>query len=329
MSIQANSPAISRLAKQGRASGARYLFRGLLALPALSWGQVLMVADGPGNTYELIQGKGYGLETPDCGHNVRHIEETLDNVLGKNVFVFTIHKDLDDDRCGATDRQRLEIKTGAGNPANMTGEHGQTHTYRWKFKLDAAFQPSPNFCHIHQIKAQGGSDEGAPIITITPRAGNPEIMEVIHVRSGGGSSRLVSANLSLFKGVWVEAYEKVVYSDNGSIDLTLRNVATGAVLLTARNTNLDMWRDGANLNRPKYGIYRSLNSPSYLRDESVRFADFCLGEGSVDCPATVPIRLRPLSPSRLADLSSARWFDLRGRIFALSPKSAPAIAIHP
>ncbi|HEY0612722.1 MAG TPA: DNRLRE domain-containing protein, partial [Chitinophaga sp.] len=61
----------------------------------------------------------------------------------------------------------------------------------------------------------------------------------------------------------------------------------GATLLSYSNNNINMWRDGTTFCRPKWGIYRSLNSISELRDEQVRFADFCIAEGSAVCPSGV------------------------------------------
>jgi hypothetical protein len=55
------------------------------------------------------------------------------------------------------------------------------------------------------------------------------------------------------------------------------------VLLSYSNNNIDLWRDAATFCRPKWGIYRSLNNVSYLRDEEVKFADFCIAEGSAVC----------------------------------------------
>jgi hypothetical protein len=46
-----------------------------------------------------------------------------------------------------------------------------------------------------------------------------------------------------------------------------------------------MWRNQTTFVRPKWGIYRSLNSPGYLRDEDVRFDSFCLAKGADDCPS--------------------------------------------
>src|SRR2546422_10432370 len=47
--------------------------------------------------------------------------------------------------------------------------------------------------------------------------------------------------------------------------------------------------------RPKWGIYRSLNNVAALRDEQVRFDDFCLAKGTDDCPvdSESPVLTRP------------------------------------
>jgi hypothetical protein len=253
---------------------------------------VKLTADGPGNTYELINsvlgGTGDVVEDPDCAHPAfgRHISEVFDNTLNKNVFVFTMHVTPDNDRCnGATDRQRNEIKTYGPSPANTKGELNETVTYRWKFRIDAAMQPSSSFTHIHQIKAGDGTNEDAPIITITPRAGTPEKLEIIHTGNTSAStlSKVKIVDLAPFKGTWVEVTEKVTYKTNGSYEITIKKVSDGSTLLTYSNSNIDMWRDAATFCRPKWGIYRSLNNVSVLRDEEVRFADFCIAEGDAVC----------------------------------------------
>ena len=69
-------------------------------------------------------------------------------------------------------------------------------------------------------------------------------------------------------------------SHNGSYSIELRNLSTGSLLLDYDNQNIDLWRVGAEFVRPKWGIYRSLKSKEYLRDEQVRFDRFCLAKGS-------------------------------------------------
>jgi hypothetical protein len=223
----------------------------------------LMSADGPGGTYELLR-QAYTTELPDCGHMVPHITEDFDKDLGKNVFIFHAHVNLDDDRCGGTDRQRTEIRARA---SDIVAQNGETVWYRWKFKLDAAFQGSPRFTHIFQIK----SDLGAPIMTLTPR-----------VSTFGTTGRVGSTgttDLAKFRGVWVVVDLKVLYSNAGRAEVTIRRIPDGAMLFS-QASNADMWDDNASGHDSKFGIYRSLDAKEQLRDEQVRFADFCASKVS-------------------------------------------------
>jgi hypothetical protein len=252
--------------------------------------QVKLSASGSGSAYSQISAKGFGNENPDCKHTSfgPHVTVTNDGTLGKYVFVFHSHIDADDDRCTNDDRVRMEIKGGSGSGGVMQHTNGQTAYYRWKFKLDAGFKPSSRFTHIFQVKAYGG-DDGAPLITITPRAGSPEKMQIIH-SSGEGSGSLGTVkevNLAPFKGTWVEAYVKYKSSEGsaGTVEITLKRMSDGATLLSYSKTGIDMWRSGAEYNRGKWGVYRGKDD--VLRDEQVRFNDFCISESSAgQCPAT-------------------------------------------
>lgn len=266
--------------------------------------QVTLSADGPGSTYSLIESKGFGVENPDCQHSSfgPHVTEVFDNTLNKYVFVFHSHHLLDNDRCTNEDRTRMEIKGGNGSPADLQHTSGQTAYYRWKFRLDAGFKPSSRFTHIFQIKAIDG-DDGAPLITITPRAGSPERMQIIHSTGSGsgGLGTVTQVDLAPFKGQWVEAYVKYKSSEGsaGTFEITLTRMSDGATLLSYSNNSLDMWRTGASYNRPKWGVYRGKDD--VLRDEEVRFADFCVTESSASlCPSdigTPPPACSPVSAS--------------------------------
>lgn len=240
-----------------------------------------MNADGRADTYKLIESFGYGVEVPDCGHPIKHITQQFDSELQKQVLAFTLHAQLDDDRCGAQDRQRAEIKTFGPSPESMKGHKGKTHIYKWKFKLDKDFQPSPLFCHIHQVKADAGPNAGAPIVTLTPRLKDGKEVLQFHVVSPANESTILAEeDLSLFKGVWVEVTERILHDREGTIEMEIKKVSNAERLLYGKSDNVDLWRDGARFNRPKYGIYRSLKERSFLRDESVLFADIELIEVS-------------------------------------------------
>jgi hypothetical protein len=260
----------------------------LCAAPAVR-AQVFLTADGHTDAYTLVQNAlGAGPETPDCSHPSfgEHITQTADGTLGKPVFVFNIHVTPDNDRCVNFDRQRLEIKTDGSSPAYVRGFLNDSVQYRWKFKLPDGFQPSPNFTHIHQIKA-GDGDSGAPIITLTPRAGSPNLLQIIATDSNGNGSTLFQTDLTPFVGVWLEAFEQVTYSHAGKYSVVIKTLNGGTTLLSYSNDNIDMWRTGTTFCRPKWGIYRSLNSQSFLRDEQLRFDRFCIAKGGDTCPSEV------------------------------------------
>jgi hypothetical protein len=254
----------------------------LLATPLCGYSQVVLEADGPGNTYELISSifapGNDAVENPECVHPEfgRHIAEVWDSDLNRYVFEFYSHVTPDNDRCINFDRQRIEIKTYEPSPAYLKGVTGETIVYKWKFKLPVGFQPSSSFTHIHQIKAVGGND-GDPLFTLTPRKGSPNKLELIH----DNTTKVKIVNLSLFEGVWVECTE-VVYVDSiyGTYSMTIKKVSDSTTLLSYSNNKIMTIRSDNTFIRPKWGIYRSLNTPSELRDEAMRFAGFSIQEGT-------------------------------------------------
>jgi hypothetical protein len=241
--------------------------------------QTILKADGSADAYTQISRVlgGDACEVPDCVHPVKHITEEFDKQLNEYVFVFHIHATPDNDRCKGFDRQRVEIKTYGKSPANLKNERGATVTYKWKFKLDSNFKAQPTFTHIHQIKA-GDGDAGAPVITLTPRYGKPDKIEVIHTGSSKATSqgKLAEVDLADFKGNWVEVTETLHFDTNGTYSIHIKRVSDGKELMTYANNNIDLWRDNTSFCRPKWGIYRSVKSPQYIRDEDIKFADISI-----------------------------------------------------
>jgi hypothetical protein len=248
---------------------------------------VTLNANGPGNTYELINSilaPGYdAVEAPDAAHGVfgRHITEVFDAGLNKNVFEFFMHLSPDDDpSTGSPDRQRVEIKTYNQSPANLKTVAGETVTYKWRFKVPVGFQPSTTFTHLHQVKPVDG-DDGDPLFTLTARKGTPNKMELIYVETTGGATvKPAVVDLALFEGNWVEVTEKIEAGSNGKYSIVIKNVNTGAIILSYYNSNIATIRATNSFIRPKWGIYRSIVNPSDLRDEAVRFSDFFIEEGA-------------------------------------------------
>lgn len=248
--------------------------------PFFCHSQVVLKADGTGNTYELINSVlapgNEAVEHPECVHAAfgRHIAEVWDEDLKENVFEFYSHVTPDNDRCEKLDRQRVEIKTYEPSPENLKGTLGETVTYNWKFKLPKGFQPSGNFTHLHQIKAVGGPQE-LPIFTITARKSKINQLLVIH----DNETTIASAKLSEFEGVWVEVTEKIKIGANGTYSISIKKVKDGQELLSFSSENILTIRPDNNFIRPKWGIYRSIKKPQDLRDEAVRFNAFSIKEG--------------------------------------------------
>ena len=282
----------------------------VFATPFMGNAQVTLNADGPGNTYELINSvlapSGNVIETPDLmpdgSHSAfgRHIAEVFDTDLNKYVFEFYAHLDTgvygitdNDISTLRTDRQRIEIKTYGSSPSNLKGTLGETVTYKWKFKIPVGFKPSANFTHIHQIKPVDGDDSN-PIFTLTARKGTPNRMQLIYVVDENGSNDYkTEISLSLFEGIWVDVVEviKIGTGTSGSYSILIKKVSDGTVLMTYSNNSIQTIRTAAtdpnipqvanSFIRPKWGIYRSLLDVASLRDDSIRFSDFSIAEGTL------------------------------------------------
>ncbi len=257
-----------------------------ILIPVNIFSQALLTADGPGNTYELINSilaptGGDVVENPECVHPEfgRHIAEVWDADLGQYVFEFYIHVSPDNDRCINFDRQRVEIKTYDASPANLKGTSGETVIYKWRFKVPTGFQPSSNFTHIHQVKAVGG-DESDPLFVLTARKGTPNKLELNYYESSSLSSvKFSSVNLSLFENTWVEATERIkVNNVGGTYSITINKVSDGTTILSYTNNNILTIRADNSFIRPKWGIYRSLLSSQDLRDESLRINNISITE---------------------------------------------------
>jgi len=276
----------------------------LLMIDRLVAQPVTLNADGPGNTYELINSAlapGYNVvENPECVHPVfgRHIAEVFDATLNTNVFEFYSHVAEDNDRCIAFDRQRIEIKTYDQSPANLIGTLGETITYKWRFRLAAGFQPSSSFTHVHQIKPVGG-DDANPLFTLTARKSTPHKLELIH----DNTTKVAIVDLSLFAGVWVEATEIVKVGANGTYSMVIKRVSDNATILNYSNANIMTIRPDNDFIRPKWGIYRSLNNPADLRDESIRFNAFSIEEGTV----VLPVKLLSFKAMANNNVVKIKW----------------------
>ena len=257
-----------------------------------------LVADGNDEgTYALITAAGYGYETPDTSGEhaeapFRHIKQSYDKRLKKNVFDFYLHIDNDDDRgkANVTDRQRNEIKTDGHSPDSLVAQYGETLQIRWKFRLPAGMKTTTKFSHIHQLKGidnkEGTADVSLPAITFTCRSlsSGKQQMQVLYtasnVESNGATTYLARADLADFLDEWVSVTETVTFADEGSYSVVINRMYDGKELVKVENYKLDLWRTGCTGMRPKWGLYRNFGEKrsmaDQLRDEILKFADFSI-----------------------------------------------------
>ena len=269
-----------------------------------------------GSGYTTILNAGLDIESPDCQHGDfgAHVTQVYDEKIDRNVFVFHSHIAEDNDRCQVQDRVRMEIKGGPNTDEELQHTLGSESFYRWKFRVDENFIGASTFNHIFQNKAKGGNDDSFPVLTITLRA---EILELRHDGGDTGSDLgvVAEADLSAIRGRWIEVYCRQLHAENGALEFTLTDLATGRTILEYVNNNIDLWRTGATYNRPKWGMYRSKNN--VLKDEEIRFSDFCISESDVSlCPtevAEVRDTVPPSAPTNLVvsnvsmNLAELQW----------------------
>ena len=258
-------------------------------------------ADGPGDTYQLIDSilapnKGSAIESPgtktgDCDNhsnyinadgNANHITEVNDPQMGP-VFKFTLHakEDIDRNKCEKKDRQRNEIKTYRSSPDYLKATLGEKIEYKWNMKLPNDFKAFESFTHFHQIKsvdAKNGGDK-MPLITFTTYKKSSG--EFLNIRYGPVLTQetLAKIPLSEFKGNWVEFKETIDFKKGkkGTYQLLVKNLKSKKTILDFEHRGV-MFKEGASLMRPKWGIYRSLKYPNNIKDEEVLFGEFKITE---------------------------------------------------
>lgn len=254
--------------------------------------QSILEADGKGNAVDLINSildpdcrratESPGIKKGDCDNHSNakkpHITEVFNKKLNKYVFKFVIHVNKDNDRCKYFDRQRNEIKSYRSSPDSLKGTKGETVQYKWKFKLDKNFTPSKHFTHIHQLKSVDEQPKSKPIITLTPRKGNPDQLELRYSNGPQKGYILKKVDLDLLRNRWVQVVETVTYDSISSYVIHITDVKKGKTILNFKSKKLVLWQNKASFIRPKWGIYRSLKKKEELRDEEVRFADFSITE---------------------------------------------------
>jgi hypothetical protein len=146
--------------------------------------------------------------------------------------------------------------------------------------LQEGFSISKNFSHFFQFKAVGGNDSSQPIVTISGsiNSDRPEFEIIYNSGNGTSDKQLIHTDWEVANtGEWMEIEAVARFEDDGYLKITISDL-WGNQLLAVEKEGIDLWRTGGTFVRPKWGIYRSLNSKSYLSDdeETAGFANFSI-----------------------------------------------------
>lgn len=259
----------------------------ILCCFSITWvnAQVMLEANGKEDTYKLINQQlslnANVVETPDCVHTDfgPHITQEWDKDLNKYVFVFHAHLNIDNDRCKKEDRQRIEIKTYKKSPANLIAHKGDKFQYTWLFKLEKDFSASKRFTHLHQIKAIGGPEDKMPNLTLTARrnSNNSQKLQLLYAEKLD-QEEIFSIDLDKIKGKWIKVIETITFNEakKSTYKISFYNYLENTLIDEYENNKLRIWKTNAEVLRPKWGIYRSILSPEYLKDEQVKYDQFSI-----------------------------------------------------
>jgi hypothetical protein len=155
-------------------------------------------------------------------NNLKHLEVIYDNAIKNYVLKVVIHRDFDVDGNilnPKNDRQRIEFAATNNSSPSILGYPNDTMIYMWWFKLSKNIRPSNNFFHIFQLKT-GNNKFTMPVFTFSlSKKGQKE-----HLTCYYQNTTYTIGPLTLFLGVWVQAFVKIHLSKDGYISYDLRNL---------------------------------------------------------------------------------------------------------
>lgn len=159
------------------------------------------------------------------------------------------------------DRQRAEIK-GLG-PHQKPGD---TFDYQTTWRTDPNFVGGDRFCHVFQLKATNGSD-GPPLVTMSILPGKSDCC--VHYWSGEAKGFSMVRQFHWKPGQWetVRIRIKTSNSSDGLIQVSVNGDAFQGV------SGVAVYRPDATDYRPKWGLYRGVNSAMPFGDDWVEHRD--------------------------------------------------------
>jgi hypothetical protein len=171
-------------------------------------------------------------------------------------YRFDIYRD-DRDSTGGGDRQRTESKgmVQAGKVLKM--HNNETWRITYDLFMPSTLHGTSKFTHIFQLKTP--ATNGGPWVTMSlSRSGGTERLR-LRAFSTSGSPDIGSTNLAPLRDRWVSVELTFKIGPSGTGRLVVRNGSTLVVDSSRSGVNIP---DQGDYVRPKWGIYRSVESAS-------------------------------------------------------------------
>ncbi len=158
------------------------------------------------------------------------------------------------DRDGS-DRQRNESKGMRSGDTLYKINKDTTWRIGYQAFWPSSLTATTKFTHIMQMKVQ---DVGGPLWTLTPRQKDKPKLTILTLKDNDANTEHVVADYAPLQNKWIDVlFEFKASNSGGYLAWTFKNGST--VVADGRTTNVDLWRD-KNYLRPKWGIYRSIES---------------------------------------------------------------------
>ncbi len=224
-------------------------------------------APGPGTGWTLmwspdpaVNGLGAfeGVEDDRAHTDPGHMPHIFVARSGGNAYWAVDMPAWNQEHDSSPDRQRNEVKGMHQGNADLQLLPGQTWRLDWSLYVTKALQATERFTHIMQLKMPG--DGSAPLFTMDLRlsGGVPTIALVIFA----GGKTVGSTRLTPLQNTWITSSVTFTVGAGtaGSVGWTLRD-QSGAVLVNSTVSGVETYvpSEGDRV-RPKWGIYRSLDS---------------------------------------------------------------------
>ncbi|WP_406632241.1 hypothetical protein [Amycolatopsis sp. WGS_07] len=181
-------------------------------------------------------------------------------VVEGNHYRFNIWRD-DRDTTGGGDRQRTETKGMVQNGSALKMRDGETWTLSYEMFIPASLHGTSKFTHIFQTKTPATND--GPWVTLDlVRDGGTEMISA-RAYANPGSPSIAAAKLAPLRDKWITIEWTLTPGDAGAAACVIRGgTGPGApVAAQGRKTGVKLPDEGDYV-RPKWGIYRSVESAS-------------------------------------------------------------------